>query len=216
MEPEVGARPTAPTLGPFTGRQLTTIICVLAVLVLFPIGAWAISGSQVFVTDPHTGAHAAVNNGQLSVMGPTAAPPGTAYTATALFVEAGACAPLTSPVPAGSALVVTQITVDVNTMSTGPLNVSAQSASAGSPCVPHGTAGTAELPGKHTTAVMSFPAGYPIRAGRFVSVTSTGGSGDALGLISVHGFLVPSSECTVLAVDPTGFGSNTAASRGCH
>jgi len=216
MEPDPGARPTAPTLGPFTGRQLTTIICVLAVLVLFPIGAWAVSGSQVFVTDLHTGAHAAVNNGQLNVIGPAAAPPGTAYTATALFVQSGTCAPVTSPVPAGSALVVTQITVDVSTMTTGPLSVTTQSASTGSPCVVHVTAGTAELAGKHTNAVMSFPAGFPIRAGRFLSVTSAGGSGDAVGLISVNGFLVPSSECTVLAVDPSGFGSNTAASRGCH
>jgi hypothetical protein len=131
-------------------------------------------------------------------------------------VEAGTCAPLTSPIPAGSALVVTQITVDVSTMTTGPLSVTAQSASTGSPCVVHVTAGTAELAGKHTTAVISFPAGFPVRAGRFLSVTSTGGSGDAIGLISVHGFLVPMSECTVLAVDPSGFGSNTAASRGCH
>jgi hypothetical protein len=42
----------ARTLGPFTGRQLTTIICVLVVTVLFPISAWA-AGSKVFIGDPH-------------------------------------------------------------------------------------------------------------------------------------------------------------------
>ena len=41
------------TWGPFNGRQLTTIICVLAVGVLFPVGAWAaVSFTNVAITDP--------------------------------------------------------------------------------------------------------------------------------------------------------------------
>ena len=42
-------------LGPFTGRQLTTIIVTLIVVVLFPLGAWAVTGSNVFVTDATSG-----------------------------------------------------------------------------------------------------------------------------------------------------------------
>ncbi len=53
-------------LGPFTGRQLTTIIVTLIVVALFPIGAWAVTGSNIFVTDATSGAHAKVDgNGNL-------------------------------------------------------------------------------------------------------------------------------------------------------
>jgi hypothetical protein len=54
------------TWGPFSGRQLATIICVLAVTILFPFGAWAVSGSNTYVTDARTGSHATVANGALT------------------------------------------------------------------------------------------------------------------------------------------------------
>jgi hypothetical protein len=57
-----GQRTGPKTWGPFTGRQLTTLLCVLVVMVLFPVGAWAVSGSSVFVTDASTGAHASVDS----------------------------------------------------------------------------------------------------------------------------------------------------------
>ena len=47
--------------GPFSGGQLTIIIVTFAVLLLFPIGAWAVTGSNVFVTDSTSGAHAKVD-----------------------------------------------------------------------------------------------------------------------------------------------------------
>ena len=46
--------------GPFTGRHVTTIICVGLVTILFPVGAWAVTGSNVFITNASTGAHAVV------------------------------------------------------------------------------------------------------------------------------------------------------------
>jgi hypothetical protein len=51
----------AAALGPFTGRQLTTIICIVAGFALFTVGAWAVSGSNAFITDATTGKHAAVD-----------------------------------------------------------------------------------------------------------------------------------------------------------
>ena len=55
-------------LGPFSGGQLTVIIVTFALLLLFPIGAWAVSGSNVFVTDAASGQHASVNTtGALNV-----------------------------------------------------------------------------------------------------------------------------------------------------
>lgn len=54
-------------LGPFSGGQLTLIIITFAVLLLFPIGAWAVAGSNVFVTDSVSGKQASVNtSGQLA------------------------------------------------------------------------------------------------------------------------------------------------------
>ena len=57
MEQELARAPK--TWGPFTGRQLTTIICVVFVTVMFPVGAWAVAGSNVFVTDAVSGAREA-------------------------------------------------------------------------------------------------------------------------------------------------------------
>jgi hypothetical protein len=59
----------ARTWGPFNGRQLTTIVCVLAVTVLFPFGAWAaVSFTNVAITDPGGVNQAKVDaNGRLSV-----------------------------------------------------------------------------------------------------------------------------------------------------
>jgi len=48
--------------GPFSGAQLTIIIVAICVMVMLPVGAFAVvSGSNVFVTDATTGAQAKVN-----------------------------------------------------------------------------------------------------------------------------------------------------------
>jgi hypothetical protein len=47
--------------GPFSGGQLATIICVVVVTVLFPAASWAVTGSAVFLTDPHNNHHAAID-----------------------------------------------------------------------------------------------------------------------------------------------------------
>jgi hypothetical protein len=41
------------TWGPFNGRQLTTIVCVIAAVTLVPVGAWAkVTFTNVAITDP--------------------------------------------------------------------------------------------------------------------------------------------------------------------
>jgi hypothetical protein len=47
--------------GPFSGGQLTTIICVIVVTALFPVTSWATTGSAVFLTDPHNNHHASID-----------------------------------------------------------------------------------------------------------------------------------------------------------
>src|SRR5258708_4598589 len=110
--------------GSFTGRQLTTIICVLAVTVAFPVGAWAaISGSPVFITDNHSGARPAVDsldnlqpkdNGG-TIVAAVAAPPNQVNVIQE--TSGSSCAPL-FVVPAGKALVVSSVTMSVNTPAT--------------------------------------------------------------------------------------------------
>src|SRR6201988_2822509 len=47
--------------GPFSGGQLTVIIVAICVMVMLPVGAFAVvAGDNVFVTDPTTGKQAKV------------------------------------------------------------------------------------------------------------------------------------------------------------
>jgi len=102
--------------GPFTGRQLTTIVCIGIVTVLFPVTAFAVSGSPVFVVDAHTHKSAAVDasgNVQTKVNGGA---PGN-LAATSQFVESNELVvpaditPLFTP-PAGKELIVTDVHLD--------------------------------------------------------------------------------------------------------
>lgn len=72
-------------LGPFSSGHLTIIIVVLVITVAFPFAAFAVTGSNVFVTDATSGVHAKVNssgqlstqvNGAVSVGGSVVARPG--------------------------------------------------------------------------------------------------------------------------------------------
>jgi hypothetical protein len=96
--------------GPFSGRQLTTIICIIGGLALFPIGAAAVvTGSNTFVTDASTGKHVRVDaSGALR----TWALPANWFT---LGPQAGAIAPSGSPnvlpSPSGTRFAISSFTV---------------------------------------------------------------------------------------------------------
>ena len=107
--------------GPFTGRQLATIIVALIVMLLLPVGAWAASGSNVFVTDSGSGNRATVNGaGALTV---SQAPPKKFFVSAQtpnIAVGAGVYTPLATPATQ-TALVITQINVDIEKITTpGP------------------------------------------------------------------------------------------------
>jgi hypothetical protein len=50
--------------GPFSGGQLTAIILGITIAIAFPVGAWAVTGSNSFITDATSGAHAKVDGKQ--------------------------------------------------------------------------------------------------------------------------------------------------------
>jgi hypothetical protein len=47
--------------GPFSGGQLTAIVITLAIVIGFPVAAFAVTGSNSFITDFTSGAHAKVD-----------------------------------------------------------------------------------------------------------------------------------------------------------
>jgi hypothetical protein len=56
--------------GPFSGGQLTTMVCVIVAAVAFPVAASAVTASKVFVTDATSGSTAKVSTaGAVSVAG---------------------------------------------------------------------------------------------------------------------------------------------------
>jgi hypothetical protein len=120
-----GRRREGRGLGPFTSGHLTIIVVTLLVLVGFPFAAFAVTGNNVFVTDPVSGARAHVNSsGQQLVSGPVTAtvayPTGaivhTDNGSSANMVLATECAGTTCNTllrpPAGQAAVVTTIHID--------------------------------------------------------------------------------------------------------
>ena len=108
------------TWGPFTGRQLSTMVCVLLVTIMLPVGAFAVTGNNVFVADPTTGVQAKVNGaGQLSaavtgsVTATPAAPSSTfVHVAVVDFVQGSQYQSIFIGAPAGKALVITGISVN--------------------------------------------------------------------------------------------------------
>jgi hypothetical protein len=122
-------------LGPFTSGHLTIIVIVVVLVVAFPFAAFAVTGSNVFVTDATSGNQAQVASGQLKVdtgishpfglvpvapVAPEIYPTGDIVHTDVLAVDAvdtdncgsGTCQTVLKP-PAGKAAVIT--TIHINT-----------------------------------------------------------------------------------------------------
>ncbi len=185
--------------GPFTGRQLTTMVCVIVAAVAFPVAASAVSGSSVFVTDSTSGAHAKVSStGALNVTGSvndSLAPPASTFTYFAGATEATGCNPVTPAVPAGKALVVTSVNVAVTGVTTGPVFIAVDAAST-SPCAPIESFDESYVPGAQTSEDVQIPSGVVIKPGHVVAVLMDSTSNDASAVVHVHGYYVASTLCT--------------------
>ena len=84
-------------------------------------------------------------------------------------LRCSSCNSITAPVPAGKALIVLSVTVNINAASNlGPVTVSVTPAKPGSPCtqlVPSGSANISSRPGQGSSENIPFPQGLPIEAG---------------------------------------------------
>jgi hypothetical protein len=171
----------AKTWGPFTGRQLTTIICVAIVTVLLPVGAWAVTGTTSFITDHTTGKTATVNaSGQLVtnavITGPVAAPdasPKNIYNSVGVGTG-GTYAPVATP-PAGQALIITSITdawYTVNALGGNDYLEFAVS-KANATCATTGSHIFTDAAGALGTKVFNLPSGLVVPAGRSLCVRNS-------------------------------------------
>jgi hypothetical protein len=177
-------------LGPFSGAQLTVIIVVFAVLLLAPIGAWAVSGSNVFVTDAGSGQRAFVSgSGQVNVTRAGAKSFFTHVSDPSTGVFQIAAKP-----PSGRALVVTSIAVDAyRVLATGVFkNFSFALSTTNATCATTGEFVADVNPATVGVTVLPFDPGLVVPSGRSLCVKN----GDTTNLraeVYVYGYLIPAS-----------------------
>jgi hypothetical protein len=188
--------------GPFSGGQLTTMVCVIVAAVAFPVGAWAVSGSNVFVTDATSGAHAAVSSsGAVSVTGTVTANNANAknlyenfaVTSSTLFV------PVAQPA-AGKALVITSL--EFNTYAgaaQGNNLIYAVSAIDATCSFSAGVVGYVD-PASNGVTSIPIPSGLVIPANRALCVADSEGLGVTA---TTFGYLVSASSAPSGADTPT-------------
>ncbi len=181
--------------GPFSGAQLTTMVCVIVAAVAFPVGAWAVvTGSNVFVTDATSGAHAAVSSsGALTVAGSVTsnnASPKSLYVNSS--IPGATYVPAAAP-PSGKALIVTSIAVDTD----GPASfgsgshaefvISAADATCGTQAP--GLVGFVSPSALGVTSI-AIPSGLVVPAKRALCVAADG----IVAVVTVYGYLVPAAS----------------------
>ena len=194
------------TWGPFTGRQLTTIICVLLVTVLFPVGAWAVASTNVFIGDPHSSNHAAVgSDGSLQTHINGGAPGNLA--ATSQFAETGSSGLSTlenkiyAP-PAGKEFILTDLHLDWFLLIPGN-DPWAEIRVGNSNCtsVFESTVELFDIPNAQDHENIGFTPGYVVPAGDALCTLRGGDSNGGIEA-SVFGYLVPSGSVGIPSVTP--------------
>src|SRR5262249_28494631 len=136
-------------------------------------------------------------NGPLTVNGAVTATPTAPNSSYSDFdyVQEGACKGITVALPTGKALVVTSITVEVNFVTTGPV-VAELHQEKTNPC-DGAVVDRVTIGGTKQTTVMSFAAGVPIQNGHKLSLLLQSDSADSFAWVTVHGYFVASTSCTV-------------------
>jgi hypothetical protein len=184
--------PTARGLGPFTGRQLTAMVVALLVVVGFPVGAFAVTGSSVFITDHTSGAHASVDSsGNLAT---SAVPRGGGFVAAAEGASGTSRCDFFAP-PAGKAAVVTSIDL-VPLAASSSSEVTAQVQVNRSPACTN-TVYVVDLGefASDAPSVLPLNPGLTIANGHNVSLNVLGGTGFAS--VEIYGYYVPASVCSI-------------------
>ncbi len=209
-------RTVARTWGPFSGRQLTTIICIALVTILFPVGAWAVSGTNSFITDATSGVHTKVTstgqlqthpNGPLGVTGSVsvsgavrAANPVDMYTNVFGLSDATPtkqCAILTPP--AGHALVITSMKLSNSASDVFPFSVNfyrGTGTSAAPTFLAPKDSTTFNQPGSFET---QFPTGFVLPSGNVLIIQGALQTANTVTIVTVNGYQILNSACPTVA-----------------
>jgi hypothetical protein len=190
------------TWGPFTGRQLTTIVCILGAALLLPGAAYAVdSFTNVAIEDPVSGAKASVDSTHHVVVGDGSGPltvDGAVTDHEAAYntlkhwwgASAGNCATVAA-VSTSRALVIKTARVNVYQPGSSTGNgyyVGLRYGPVSNPCETFvedfNPTGAGPMP-------VDFGAGLALPAGDYLSVLTGGGFGAE---VSAYGFTVPASQ----------------------
>jgi hypothetical protein len=199
--------------GPFTSGHLTIIMVTLLIVVAFPFAAFAVTGSNVFVTDATSGTRAKVDSlGNLQTrvssgfVNATPAAPSQQLVRTATFSDVGAkCKTLVAP-PTGKAVVITTVHFQIRAYDNGPntrLGDLGHSGSSGCTTgnVPlDGVSFIGNVPQSNiwqgaASQQLDFPSGLAIANGHTLTVSVAGGPDDNW-RITAFGYLVNANQCT--------------------
>jgi hypothetical protein len=217
-------------LGPFTSGHLTVIVVTLLILVAFPFAAFAVTGNNVFITDPTSGNRANVANGKLKVdtgigtffgVVPVAPVAHEIYPTNDIIHTVNAnldlvaaddcpsatCQTLLKP-PAGKAAVVTSIHIDTGraAVTGGGESLQVFRSSNGTCSIASGDR-TIEYfnPGGVGETVLPYdvPGGLPVPAGTALCVFNADTTNLAFE-VSAWGYAVASTAVPAIAAAPTG------------
>jgi hypothetical protein len=176
-------------VGPFTGWQLTTIVLAALLALAIPAGAFAAAtGSNAFVTDHSTGAHASVNATTGLSTSDTPAIGGIDLTVSG---DPGTSCAFTPPT--GKAFVITGVTMDPHGATVGndtSMFIAVGSTSNCSNLTRTLAGGYYSADGSYTT---TFSPGVGLANGHSLQVTVVGANDPFW--IFVRGYLVPAAAC---------------------
>jgi len=183
--------------GPFSAGQLTTIVCVGMVTILFPVGAWAVTGSNLFVTDATSGVHAVVSPaGALNV---APAPPSKLFHSPELRANGvDSCTKVVDsslPYPLGGGGTMAEVITGIEVTVTGTPGMFWQMHRAAN-CTDSGVRSfwVDSTPGgmpNYQGVQIEFPSGLAIPKGQGLYVLT---SGDADVFVMASGYLVPGAS----------------------
>jgi hypothetical protein len=181
-------------LGPFSGGQLTVIIVTFAVLLLFPVGAWALSFTNVSIIDPGGVNRAAVSSAGALVTAPAA--PASLFRSPA-FVLQSTCTKVvdsTLAYPQGGGNVKAEIVTEIHAAENGSAGSSwylFRNATCSGRALSDVYLQNTGAVGDEQNTQLDFPSGLAIpKGGALYALTS----GNVTAGISASGYLVPAAS----------------------
>jgi hypothetical protein len=202
------------SFGPFTGRQLTTmfITLMIAIVVAIPATAFAVTFTNVAITDPGGVNRAKVSTGgALSVSGTaTVATPSNLVRISGLGIL-GLCSSLYT-VPAGKALILTSGSIHAHSSAPNDqAHVGIYLTSPDNPCFDPITEAFGDATTNWVTTPVDYGSGLALPTGTQLAVAGAAGNG----VVELHGYLVPASAVPAAATaSPTVAAPLSAISRG--